>query len=359
MNTTELIWLLSVIASTIILHFLIRHGIAFYEKKYTGENELLPGYIRTIQRTLLMLIWLVATFLCSYVFFQEEMYGTITANLLRSIWIGSVVLVCAILNAICLNFFDRRIVEYSEAEEKDPTTYKFFKYFSSFVIFLFGGILIAFSIPALRSVAQSALAGAGVLAVVIGIASQEVLANIMGGTFIVIFKPFRVGDIVEINTVSGRVEDITLRHTVVNSFQNKRIVIPNAVINKEQIINYNLQERKVCEWIEIGISYDSDIDKALAIMQEEAMNHPYFYDNRTESEMNREEPSVRAKVLGLRESSVVLRAWVWARNYPAGFNLRLDLYQSIKERFDEEGIEIPFPHRTLVHKNKSDTSPKP
>lgn len=216
------------------------------------------------------------------------------------------------------------------------------------MIFLFGGILIAFSIPALRSVAQSALAGAGVLAVVIGIASQEVLANIMGGTFIVIFKPFRVGDTVQINTVSGQVEDITLRHTVVKSFQNQRIVIPNAVINKEQIINYNLHERKVCEWIEIGISYDSDIDKALAIMQEEAMNHPYFYDNRTESEINREEPAVRAKVLGLRESSVVLRAWVWARNYPAGFNLRLDLYKSIKERFDREGIEIPFPHRTIV-----------
>jgi small-conductance mechanosensitive channel len=177
-------------------------------------------------------------------------------------------------------------------------------------------------------VAQSALAGAGVLAVVIGIASQEVLANIMGGTFIVIFKPFRVGDTVQINTVSGQVEDITLRHTVVKSFQNQRIVIPNAVINKEQIINYNLHE--------------------LAIMQEEAMNHPYFYDNRTESEINREEPAVRAKVLGLRESSVVLRAWVWARNYPAGFNLRLDLYKSIKERFDREGIEIPFPHRTIV-----------
>jgi len=250
MNTLELLWLLVVIASTIFLHFLISRGIVFYENRYTGENERLPGYIRTIQRTLLMLIWLVATFLCSYVFFQEDMYETITTHLLRSIWIGSVVLVCVILNAICLNFFDRRIVEYSEAEEKDPTTYKFFKYFSSFVIFLFGGILIAFSIPGLRSVAQS----------------------------------------------------------------------------------------------------------ALAIMQEEAMNHPYFYDNRTESEMNREEPAVRAKVLNLEKSSVRLRAWVWARNYPAGFNLRLDLYKSIKKRFDREGIEIPFPHLTIVYKNTNEAN---
>lgn len=356
MQISEFLWVLAVIGSALLLHFLINRAAAFYEKRYTGKNERLPGYMRTIRRTLLMLIWLVSLFLCSYAIFAEEMYDTITANLALSVWVGSLVLICVILNTISLSFFDRRIVEYSDSEDKDPTTYKFFKYVSSFVIFLIGGIIIAFSIPGLRSVAQSALAGAGVLAVVIGIASQEVLANIMGGTFIVIFKPFRVGDIVDINTVSGRVEDITLRHTVVNSFQNKRIVIPNAAINKEQIINYNLNERKVCEWIEIGISYDSDIDKALAIMQEEAMNHPYFYDNRTESEINREEPPVRAKVLGLRESSVLLRAWVWARNYPAGFNLRLDLYKSIKERFDEEGIEIPFPHRTVIHKNNVDPS---
>lgn len=199
--------------------------------------------------------------------------------------------------------------------------------------------------------------GAGILAVVIGIASQEVLANIMGGTFIVLFKPFKVDDTVQINDVVGRIEDITLRHTVVNNFQNKRIVIPNAVINKEQIINYNLNERKVCEWIEIGISYDADIDKALAIMQDEAMNHPYFYDNRTEAEKNRGNPApaVQAKVLGFGDSSVNLRAWVWARNYPAGFNMRLDLYKSIKERFDEEGIEIPFPYRTLVFKDGPDS----
>jgi small-conductance mechanosensitive channel len=276
MNISKLIWLFSVIGSTLILHFLIKRGTAFYRKKFVGENERIPGYIQTIRRTILMLIWLISIFLCSYAIFPEKVFDTITANLVLSVWIGSLVLVCLICNAISLNFFDRRIAEYSQAEEKDPTTYKFLRYVSSFSIFLFGGIVIAFSIPGLRSVAQSALASAGVLALLIGIASQEVLANIMGGTFIVIFKPFRVGDIVDINTVSGRVEDITLRHTVVNSFQNKRIVIPNAVINKEQIINYNMNERKVCEWIEFNISYDSNIDKALAIMQKEAMKHPYF-----------------------------------------------------------------------------------
>ena len=352
MNTTALIWLASVIGASFLLHFLINRSARFYEQRYLRETETLPRYIRTIRRTLLVVVWLVALFLCSYAFFGREMYETITGHLIRSVWIGLVIVTCVIANAVVLSLVDKRITKYSEAEEKDPTSYKFFRYLASFGIFLFGAILIAFSIPGLRSAAQSALAGAGVIAVVIGIASQEVLGNIVSGTFIVITKPFRVGDTVKINTVVGQVEDITLRHTVVNNFQNKRIVIPNAIINKEQIINYNLEERKICEWIEIGISYDSDVDKALAIMQEEAMNHPYFYDNRSESELKRDEPAVRAKVIGFGDSSVNLRAWVWARNYPAGFNMRLDLYQSIKKRFDEEGIEIPFPYRTLVFKNQ-------
>src|SRR5699024_6211782 len=327
MNISALIWLFVIIGSTLLIHFLIVRVITFYKDRYTGENERLPGYTRTIQRTLLMLIWLVVVFLCSYAFFPQEVYETITTHLLRSVWIGVVMVGCVVLNAICLNFFDYRIAEYSRAEEKDPTSYKFFKYVSSFIIFLFGVIVIAFSIPSLRTIAQSALAGAGVLALLIGIASQEILANIVGGAFIVIFKPFKINDTVKINSIAGQIEDITLRHTVVRNWNNMRVVIPNAKINKEQITNYNLHEHKVCEWIEIRVSYDSDIDKALSIMQEEAMSHPYFYDNRTDSEMHRQEPPVKAKMLVIKESSVVLRAWVWARNYSAGFNMRLDLYK--------------------------------
>lgn len=357
MNTSAFIWLASVIGASVLLHYLINRSSRFYAQRYLQETESLPGYIHIVRRTLLVMLWLVALFLCSYTFFGREMNETITTHLIRSIWIGLVIIVCVTVNAIVLSLLEKRITKYTEAEEKDPTSYKFFRYLASFGIFLFGAILVAFAIPGLRSVAQSALAGAGVIAVVIGIASQEVLGNIVSGTFIVISKPFRVGDTVKINTVVGQVEDITLRHTVVNNFQNKRVVIPNAIINKEQIENYNLNERKVCEWVEVGISYDSDIDKAIAIMQDEAEKHPYFYDNRSESELKRDEPAVRAKVIGFGESSVNLRAWVWARNYPAGFNMRLDLYQSIKKRFDESGIEIPFPYRTLIFKNKESVDP--
>ena len=113
---------------------------------------------------------------------------------------------------------------------------------------------------------------------VIGIASQEALANIIGGIFIISFKPFRVGNVIKItDTLVGTVTDITLRHTVIRNYQNKMIVIPNAIINKEKVTNYDLEEKKICQWIEVGISYNSDIDLAKRIMKEEEGNLIMFF----------------------------------------------------------------------------------
>ena len=101
--------------------------------------------------------------------------------------------------------------------------------------------------------------------------------------FIIIFKPFQVHDIVKISDdMIGEVMDITLRHTIIKNYQNKMIVIPNAIINKEKVINYNLGEKSCCQWIEIGISYDSDIDLAKHIIREECESHPNLIDNRSQ-----------------------------------------------------------------------------
>jgi small-conductance mechanosensitive channel len=212
-----------------------------------------------------------------------------------------------------------------------------------------------YTIPALRTLSVSLLAGAGILAVIIGFASQAAFSNIISGIFIVIFKPFRVGDRLKIGTdVTGVVEDITLRHTVIRNFENKRLIIPNSVISNETLENASIGDEKICRWVEIGISYDSDIDKAMKIMEQEAMKHPDYIDNRTEEEKENKEPAVRVRVLGFGDSSVNLRAWVWAKDPPAAFRLGTDLNKSIKERFDKEGIEIPFPYRTITFKEKQD-----
>lgn len=174
----------------------------------------------------------------------------------------------------------------------------------------------------------------------------------ISGVFIVIFKPLSVHDVVKIGTLyHGVVEDITLRHTVIRDFENRRIVIPNSVMGSETIINSNMGDMRIRRHINIGISYDSDVDLAIRIIQEEAMAHPLSLDARTPEEKESGRPEVIVRVIGFGDSAVLLKAYVWAENQIDAFEMHCDLNKAIKKRFDAEGIEIPFPYRTLVFKN--------
>ena len=266
-----------------------------------------------------------------------------------------VILVLTIIAvAVTRSFMNRFIRLASEKLNTDPTRYKFFKHLLSATITMVGLGLAIYSIPTLKALAISLFAGAGIIAVIIGFASQAAFSNIISGIFIVIFKPFRIGDRISIsgNTdYSGLVEDITLRHTVIRNYENRMIIMPNSVISNETVINSSIIDEKVCMWFEMGISYDSDVDLAINIIREEAEAHPNLIDNRSDQEISDGVQKVLVRVMGFGDSSVNLRAWLWAADPPKGFVMTKDLNKSVKERFDKEGIEIPFPHRTLVFKN--------
>lgn len=253
-----------------------------------------------------------------------------------------------------------RYVRYStEVLQNDPTNYKFLKHSITGLIYLIGIGMALYTLPAFKTVASSMLTGAGILAVVAGIASQHALSNIMSGVFIIIFKPFRVNDRLRIReNLNGIVEDITLRHTVIRDFENKRIIIPNTVISNEVIVNSDFANERLCRWIDIGISYDSDLQKAKEILREEVEKHPLNMDVRKPENIAAGDPIVQVRVIALGDFSVNLRAWAWAQNAPDAFVLSCDLLESIKMRFDREGIEIPYPHRTIVQKEKVVTNSK-
>lgn len=233
----------------------------------------------------------------------------------------------------------------------DPTRYSFLKNASTFIIFSLAAFLIIYSVPELRSLGTTLFASAGIVAAVLAFASQQAMSNIISGIFIVIFKPFRVGDVIETDAGRmGTVEDITLRHTVIRDFQNQRIIIPNTVISNQTIINSNITDERIRRHIFFDISYDSDIDLAFRIIREEAEGHPLCIDGRTEEELALGMPKVRCRVMGFGDSSVNLRADVWAANLRDAAEVRAFLYKQVKERFDAEGIEIPFPYRTIVYK---------
>lgn len=272
------------------------------------------------------------------------------------ILIGLILLITIIVGSITTRIINV-MIRRSKVEEdgEDVTNLVFFKRSVIVLIYLTGFSFAIYMIPQLRVIAASLLAGAGLFAIAIGFASQAALANVIGGLFIVIFKPYKIGDRIQVRTdLSGVVEDINLRHTVIRNFENKRIIIPNSVISNEVVVNSNYEDNKICRFIDIGISYDSDIDLAKEIMKDEVLKHPLSIDYRTEEQVEEGEEIVPVRVIMMGDSSVNLRAWSWAENPQDAFFMGCDLLESIKKRFDKEGIEIPFPHRTLVYKN-----PKP
>ena len=264
------------------------------------------------------------------------------------------VLVIAFVVGRILRYILGRFLKASARKIKvDPTRYNFFKNAVDFIIFLVATIIIFRSIPSLHYFSTTLITGAGVLAAVIGFASQTAFSNIISGIFLVIFRPFSVGDRVKIGQLyTGDIEDITLRHTVIKDFENKRIIIPNNVISNEIIINSTSVDEKVIMYIDVVIAFDADTNAAIRIIQENAVNHPFYIDNRSPEELRKGDHPVMVRVIAFLETGLQLRGFVWASNAADGFELKCDILQSIKERFMKERIELAYPHRVLITKNQ-------
>ena len=282
----------------------------------------------------------------------KTFFSSLNFKYLDHILLVVTTIVIAFLISLILRKIAQAIItKYSERIKVDPTNYSFLKNSLSFIIFSIAVIFIFIKIPFFNSLGNALFAGAGVTAAAIGFASQKAISNIVSGIFILIFKPFRVGDTINFSTYKGVVEEITLRHTVIQDYENRRIVIPNSTISEDTIINSDITDEKIRKHLEFGISYDSNIDKAIEIIQKEAEKHPLLIDYRTSNEINNGEPIVLVRVVEHGEYAIKLKAYLWCEGNDNAFALSCDLLKSIKEEFDKNGIEIPFPYRTIVYKN--------
>lgn len=240
----------------------------------------------------------------------------------------------------------------TEKSKVAPTHHHFLKNAVALLLWVFALISITYVVPSFRNLAVALFASAGVLLAILGLAGQQALTNIVSGIFIVIFKPFHVGDFVTVaDKYTRTVEDITLRHTVITNFENRRVIIPNSVVSTEVVINSSISDQKICESVVFEISYESNIDLAKKIIQEEAEKHPLSIDNRSKQDKKQGMDAFRVCVVGFGDSSVKLKGWIWVANPHVAFDMRYDLNESVKERFDKEGIEIPYPHRTILYKD--------
>lgn len=258
-------------------------------------------------------------------------------------WVSSWVF-AQIIRRILNNFLKRN--------KLDENNFIFLHRILKGIIYTLLGFGITIQIIPLNELALSILASSGVVVLVVGFAAQEAFSNIVSGFFISFFRPFSIGHLVSLldNNITGTVENITLRHTVIRTVENNRIIVPNSVINKAIIENRDILDKTACRIFTITIAYHSNIDLAKQIMLEEAYKSPLLYDQRTKKEIKEEVPQLSVIVSNLKESSIELRMSVWAKTSGDAFNLMAELREKIKKRFDTEGIEIPYPYQNIVLK---------
>ena len=268
-----------------------------------------------------------------------------------TIIVGGIVFITIIISIVFVKLSSKYIKRLVLSKHIDPTSYFFAQKVITVIIYILGIAFTLIQIPELKTIGHSLLAGAGIFSLVAGLASQQALSNIMSGFLIVMFKPFKINDKITFNqTYTGVVEEINLRQVVLKDYENNRIIVPNSVISTQVIVNANLTESKVCKMIEVGIGYNSDIGKALKIMEEEVIKHPLHIDNRSPEDVKNNIPEVISRVVALGNSSVTLKVWAYSDTSSNGFIMYCDLLRSIKERFDKENIEIPYSYQNVIIK---------
>lgn len=259
-----------------------------------------------------------------------------------------IIIIAFILNKIMDNIINKTI---RHKRKKNLTTLlMFIKRIKKVVICSLAILICLMQFDVFNSFSVTLLSGLGIGSVVIGLAAQESLKNFFGSIAIVVGNPYEVGDFIECvdKGVSGTVEDITMRHTIIRTINNRRVIIPNCEMNTYTIENFNYSENENVKLVDFEIAYESDIDKAINILKDEMekLYHPNPKGRNKEVEF----PKVR--VLELGDSGVKLRSWVWGNDNSDVFENMYQLNYAIKKRFPKEGIEIPYPHVELVEKSK-------
>lgn len=255
------------------------------------------------------------------------LYGT------KLIYALLILLIGALLIKLFVTIFEKAI----KRTKLEESLHSFLKSIVSIVlkIVLF---ITAASTLGIKMTSFITLLGAAGLA--IGLALQGSLSNFAGGVLLLMFKPFRVGDFVEAQGVSGVIKDIQILYTVIITVDNKQIFIPNGNLANNSIVNYSSQTKRRVD-VNFGVGYESDIKKVKEIVKGLIAKNDKVLDNEANF----------VGVIKHGESSVdfVVRAWVKSADY---WDVFFYFQEELKIAFDENGINIPYPQMDVFIKNK-------
>jgi small conductance mechanosensitive channel len=232
------------------------------------------------------------------------------------------------------------IVKLLESSKVDPTLITFVASLTSVIMQVF---VVVAALEKLNIKTTSFVAVLGAAGLAIGLALQGSLANFAAGVLLIIFKPFRVGEVIDAGGVLGTVREISIFTTVIDTLDNRKAIVPNAKLTADSITNYSANDTRRVDLI-AGISYGDDIDKARSAIQAALAEVPGIL----------EVPPPQILVSEMADSSVNFAVRPWCR--PADYwAVYFGVTEAIKKRFDAEDITIPFPQRDVhLYEHKTD-----
>jgi small-conductance mechanosensitive channel len=195
------------------------------------------------------------------------------------------------------------------------------------------GVVIA--LPNIIADLSGLLVAGGILGIIIGFASQSVVSNFVSGLFLMVEQPVKIGDNVNVGEISGNVEDISILSTTVKTYDGVYVRIPNEKVFNSEITNYWANVARRFDYV-VGIRYQDDAGKAIGIIMEILQKHPFV--------LKKPSPTVYVEELADNGVNINVKIWSPARVW---WDVKIELLWKIKVALEAEGIEIPFPQRTI------------
>ncbi|KPP81775.1 MAG: small conductance mechanosensitive channel MscS [Oceanicaulis sp. HLUCCA04] len=262
-----------------------------------------------------------------------EYLATVGVAVLTNVALAALILVVGMFMA---GFISRRVRNWAVNHPRIDTTLAVF--FASIVRYLIIAVVIIAVLTRFGVETTSLVAALGAMTLAIGLALQGTLSNVAAGVMIVFFRPYKIGDFVDIGGASGSVRDITLFYTELTTPDNRQVIVPNAQSWGQVIINFSGYSTRRVDFL-FSAAYESDLEKVRSVIRR------VLEDDERVLLM----PEVVVEVAAHGASSIdyTARAWVNSEDYWAYF---WDKTREMKLAFDAEGIEIPYPHQVHIDK---------
>ena len=241
------------------------------------------------------------------------------------------------------------------AMKKDARASMPFKYLLKIirtVIYVIAVFAILMNVKPLQSISTAILGATSVMTVIVGLAAQETFGNFIAGFFIVIYQPFHVGDMVNLpeKNISGTVIEITFRHTILNTIENTKIIVPNSTMNSAIVEDKAFGQKTYIRYLSLTVAYNTDIDKLERVITDVVINTDGVIDTRSVEAQEKNLP-INITVNEFLDSGIQIRFPFTTKSLGKSVETASKIRKSLLVAFRENGIEIPYQKIQIIKDN--------